>query len=106
MVMNLLPVFSLFLNLVIILSAKVMPIAMSSSEGYGGGYSGGVDLNKYVCPEAEPIIYSWVEKAVMDDSRMAASLLRLHFHDCFVNACHFYYYLLTLLIIYFLGEWV
>ncbi|KAL6535673.1 Peroxidase 40 [Orobanche minor] len=39
------------------------------------------------CPEAEPIIYSWVEKAVSDDPRMAASLLRLHFHDCFVNGC-------------------
>ncbi|XP_024039216.1 peroxidase 40 isoform X2 [Citrus clementina] len=39
------------------------------------------------CPEAEAIIFSWVENAVMEDSRMAASLLRLHFHDCFVNGC-------------------
>lgn len=38
------------------------------------------------CPEAEPIIFSWVEKAVSDDPRMPASLLRLHFHDCIVNA--------------------
>ncbi|KAG8372859.1 hypothetical protein BUALT_Bualt12G0110800 [Buddleja alternifolia] len=38
------------------------------------------------CPEAEPIVFSWIEKAVSDDPRMAASLLRLHFHDCFVNA--------------------
>ncbi|OIT04226.1 peroxidase 40 [Nicotiana attenuata] len=38
------------------------------------------------CPEAEAIIYSWVERAVSQDPRMAASLLRLHFHDCFVNA--------------------
>ncbi|KAK6146243.1 hypothetical protein DH2020_020112 [Rehmannia glutinosa] len=35
------------------------------------------------CPETEPIVFSWVEKAVSDDPRMAASLLRLHFHDCF-----------------------
>ncbi|CAK9187624.1 unnamed protein product [Ilex paraguariensis] len=35
------------------------------------------------CPEAEPIIFSWVETAVAQDPRMAASLLRLHFHDCF-----------------------
>ncbi|XVE82293.1 hypothetical protein DITRI_Ditri15bG0136800 [Diplodiscus trichospermus] len=40
------------------------------------------------CPEAEAIIFSWVENAISQDSRMAASLLRLHFHDCFVNACH------------------
>ncbi|KAM7484957.1 hypothetical protein LguiA_000966 [Lonicera macranthoides] len=35
------------------------------------------------CPQAEPIIFSWVQKAVSEDPRMAASLLRLHFHDCF-----------------------
>ncbi|GAA0150016.1 peroxidase [Lithospermum erythrorhizon] len=39
------------------------------------------------CPEAESIIFAWVEKAVSKDPRMAASLLRLHFHDCFVNGC-------------------
>lgn len=47
------------------------------------------DFYQSICPEAEPIIFSWVEKAVSDDPRMAASLLRLHFHDCFVNASHF-----------------
>ncbi|KAM4116607.1 hypothetical protein ACB094_02G063300 [Castanea mollissima] len=36
-----------------------------------------------ICPEAEAIIFSWVAKAVSEDPRMAASLLRLHFHDCF-----------------------
>ncbi|XP_047331378.1 peroxidase 40 [Impatiens glandulifera] len=39
------------------------------------------------CPDIEAIIFSWVGKAVLDDPRMAASLLRLHFHDCFVNGC-------------------
>lgn len=50
-----------------------------------GGISLGFDLYLNSCPEAEPIVFSWVEKAVSDDPRMAASLLRLHFHDCFVN---------------------
>ncbi|KAK4380130.1 hypothetical protein RND71_001992 [Anisodus tanguticus] len=35
------------------------------------------------CPEAEAIIFSWVENAVSQDPRVAASLLRLHFHDLF-----------------------
>jgi len=39
------------------------------------------------CPEAQAIIKSVVEKAVKKEARMAASLLRLHFHDCFVKGC-------------------
>ncbi|XP_031098092.1 peroxidase 40 [Ipomoea triloba] len=39
------------------------------------------------CPEAEAIVFAWVERVVSEDPRMAASLLRLHFHDCFVNGC-------------------
>lgn len=38
------------------------------------------------CPDAESIIFSQVQNAISQDPRMAASLLRLHFHDCFVNA--------------------
>ncbi|KAK4767443.1 hypothetical protein SAY86_015193 [Trapa natans] len=39
------------------------------------------------CPEAEAIIFARVEEAVIKEPRIAASLLRLHFHDCFVNGC-------------------
>ncbi|KAE8734192.1 Peroxidase 20 [Hibiscus syriacus] len=42
-----------------------------------------IDLYRNSCPEAESIIFSFVENAVSQDARMAASLLRLHFHDCF-----------------------
>ncbi|KAG6731567.1 hypothetical protein I3842_01G134900 [Carya illinoinensis] len=52
-----------------------------------GGVSLGFGIFQDICPEAEAIIFSWVEKAVSNDPRMAASLLRLHFHDCFVNGC-------------------
>ncbi|KAG8063446.1 hypothetical protein GUJ93_ZPchr0003g18413 [Zizania palustris] len=40
-----------------------------------------------VCPEALPTIRRVVEQAVAAEPRMGASLLRLHFHDCFVNGC-------------------
>ncbi|XP_057541334.1 peroxidase 40 [Amaranthus tricolor] len=52
--------------------------------------SGGVlitDAYAISCPNAQSIIFSWVQNAVLNDPRMAASLLRLHFHDCFVGGC-------------------
>ncbi|ERN02526.1 peroxidase 72 [Amborella trichopoda] len=39
------------------------------------------------CPKAPEIVKSVVAKAVAREARMAASLLRLHFHDCFVKGC-------------------
>ena len=39
----------------------------------------------HVCPEALPTIKRVVEAAVYNERRMGGSLLRLHFHDCFVN---------------------
>lgn len=40
-----------------------------------------------LCPNALPTIKKVVEQAIARDPRMGASLLRLHFHDCFVNGC-------------------
>ncbi|XP_077242858.1 peroxidase RIP1-like [Tasmannia lanceolata] len=42
---------------------------------------------KKICPKALPAIRKVVEEAVQKERRMGASLLRLHFHDCFVNGC-------------------
>ncbi|CAA7392914.1 unnamed protein product [Spirodela intermedia] len=39
------------------------------------------------CPKALSTIRSAVRAAVAKEHRMGASLLRLHFHDCFVNGC-------------------
>jgi len=43
------------------------------------------------CPKVEEIVKSVVAKAVAKEPRMAASLLRLHFHDCFVKVSAFFY---------------
>jgi hypothetical protein len=40
------------------------------------------------CPKALSTIKTAVDAAVKKEARMGASLLRLHFHDCFVNASH------------------
>lgn len=37
------------------------------------------------CPKLLQIVKWGVWSAIRNDTRMAASLLRLHFHDCFVN---------------------
>ncbi|PON39323.1 Peroxidase [Parasponia andersonii] len=39
------------------------------------------------CPEAEDIVRSTVESHLDKDPTVAAGLLRLHFHDCFVQGC-------------------
>lgn len=37
------------------------------------------------CPKAEDIVKSTVQNAFNDDATIAPGLLRLHFHDCFVQ---------------------
>jgi len=39
------------------------------------------------CRNAPWIVKAAVKQAVANEKRMGASLLRLHFHDCFVNGC-------------------
>ncbi|KAM3344636.1 cationic peroxidase 1 [Capsicum galapagoense] len=39
------------------------------------------------CPNVLSVIKTAVDSAINKESRMGASLLRLHFHDCFVNGC-------------------
>ncbi|XP_008782621.2 peroxidase P7-like [Phoenix dactylifera] len=45
------------------------------------------DFYDEVCPKALPTIKLLVEQAIALEPRMGASLVRLHFHDCFVNGC-------------------
>ncbi|XP_050119207.1 peroxidase 40-like [Malus sylvestris] len=85
MAMNL-ALFSLFLGVAIVFA--IVPTIIGG--GYGDEDCGdllGNDVYKDRCPETEAIIYAGVRLAVFEDPRMAASLLRLHFHDCFVNGC-------------------
>ncbi|KAF8402523.1 hypothetical protein HHK36_010608 [Tetracentron sinense] len=66
---------SLFLRFVVA-AAIVLPICAQL----------GPDFYDHVCPQAFPTIKAVVEQAIKREPRMGASLLRLHFHDCFVNA--------------------
>lgn len=71
------------------------------NNGHNGGYNNGhgsrgygmisnLDYRFYdrSCPRLQMMVKSGVWRAFKDDSRIAASLLRLHFHDCFVNVSY------------------
>ncbi|CAK9149280.1 unnamed protein product [Ilex paraguariensis] len=46
-----------------------------------------LDYYKSTCPTVLEIVKSEMECAVLSDPRNAALILRLHFHDCFVQGC-------------------
>ncbi|CAN1198803.1 Peroxidase 4 [Linum perenne] len=54
-------------------------------EATGGKLSPGYYWR--TCPVAPAIVEAGVAVALKIEPRMGASLLRLHFHDCFVNGC-------------------
>ncbi|WCJ22361.1 Peroxidase superfamily protein [Euphorbia peplus] len=39
------------------------------------------------CPNVSSIVSNVIQQALLSDPRIGASLLRLHFHDCFVDGC-------------------
>ncbi|KAM3306278.1 peroxidase 72-like [Capsicum chacoense] len=75
---------SLFFMIISLLSFAPI-LCLSNNTNYNGYlYPQFYDRS---CPNAKDIVKSVVAKAVAREARMAASLLRLHFHDCFVKGC-------------------
>lgn len=72
---------ALSLNFLLLLSSlALLPLCFADGPLYPQFYG-------YSCPKVEQIVQGVVAKAVAKERRMAASLLRLHFHDCFVKGC-------------------
>lgn len=62
------------------------PVGGGGTAANGGSYDSLFpEYYQYSCPQANDIVISVLKRAVAKEPRMAASLLRLHFHDCFVQ---------------------
>ncbi|KAL0537601.1 hypothetical protein IC582_026584 [Cucumis melo] len=66
--------------LVLVLQLTLLLIGTSSAQLSVSFYS-------KTCPKLLSIVRSGVQSAIAKEARIGASLLRLHFHDCFVNGC-------------------
>ncbi|XP_057866575.2 peroxidase 5-like [Cryptomeria japonica] len=66
-------------------AALILLLSFTSSIVDGAGLKVGYYSN--TCPEAEGIISDVVGKAVRANPGVAAALIRMHFHDCFVRGC-------------------
>ncbi|XVF17954.1 hypothetical protein REPUB_Repub10bG0169700 [Reevesia pubescens] len=74
------------IGFIIVLSLLAFAPLCFSAKTIGGGYLY-PQFYGHSCPKAQEIVKYVVAKAVAKEPRMAASLLRLHFHDCFVKGC-------------------
>ncbi|KAK6159387.1 hypothetical protein DH2020_006701 [Rehmannia glutinosa] len=79
---------AVFSCIIVILYSVHLINAMPDASYYDKS-DGPLSYNFYdkTCPNLGMIVRWGVWTALKNDTRMAASLLRLHFHDCFVDAC-------------------
>lgn len=85
-----------------VFSLTVPNVFPDNSQDKNKPYNGEDSLSAYYyyrsCPQFESIVSKKVREGVGKDDSLAASLLRLHFHDCAVRVRYIYTSLLSLVI--------
>ncbi|KAK1616087.1 hypothetical protein QYE76_021604 [Lolium multiflorum] len=78
--------FSLAPRCSFLLTAALLVLLLShGAHGHGAGLSS--SFYDGSCPGTRDIVRRVIQDARVADARIPASLIRLHFHDCFVNGC-------------------
>ncbi|KAG2246959.1 hypothetical protein Bca4012_090083 [Brassica carinata] len=69
-------------NVIVAVAATILMGMFESSDGQ-------LQMNFYAksCPNAEKIISDHIQKHIQNGPSLAAPLIRMHFHDCFVRGC-------------------
>ncbi|XP_059074911.1 peroxidase 5-like [Cryptomeria japonica] len=69
------------------LRAFFIPLAIFLSSAIVNGDGLSIGYYRHACPQAEEIVSKTVENAIKGNPGVAAALIRMHFHDCFVRGC-------------------
>ncbi|XP_057955613.1 peroxidase A2-like [Malania oleifera] len=67
-------------------SAAAILVALTTAFG-GSNAQLSATFYDGTCPNATTVVRDVVQRAQRSDVRIGAKLIRLHFHDCFVNGC-------------------
>ncbi|KQJ86398.1 peroxidase 2 [Brachypodium distachyon] len=72
-----------------LVTVAVLLLALTIGSAHGHGSKGGLSSTFYdkSCPGVQDIVRRVIQDARVADARIPASLIRLHFHDCFVQGC-------------------
>ncbi|PKU83052.1 peroxidase 72-like [Dendrobium catenatum] len=73
--------------LLLLLSLLVFSYPLCFGQVGNGGAKLHPKFYEHSCPRVEDIVKKGMAEAVSENPRWAASILRLHFHDCFVKGC-------------------